>query len=80
MVTGVAEWSASKKMVLNAGKCEVAFFATNPHGATWQPTIIANNTRLHYNPLSKFLGVTLNRLLTFGPHILSISTKAATRC
>ncbi len=67
-------------MVLNTDKCEVIFFSTNSHKANWQPTISVNNTRLHHNPLSKFLGVTLNRLLTFGPHIQSISTKAAAKC
>ncbi len=79
-VTAVAEWSTSKKMVLNADKCEVTFFSTNFHEANWQPTIIANNTRLHHNPQPKFLGVTLDRLLTFGPHIQNILTKAAARC
>ncbi len=67
-------------MALNADKCEVTFFSTNSHEANWQPTIIANSTRLHHNPLPKFLGVTLDRLLTFGPHIQSISTKAVARC
>ncbi len=76
-VTAVADWGASKKMVLNAGKCEVTFFSTNFHGANCQPPIIANYTRLHHSSLPKFLGVTLDRLLTFGPHIQSISTKAA---
>ncbi len=28
-VTAVAEWSTSKKMVLNADKCEVTLFSTN---------------------------------------------------
>ncbi len=71
-VTAVADWSASQKMVLNADKCEVTFFSTNSHEANWQPPIIANSTRLHHNPLPKFLGVTLDGLLTFGPHIHSI--------
>ncbi len=79
-VTAVTDWSASKKIVLNADKCEVTFFSTNSHEANWQPTITANSTRLHHHPLPKFLGVTLDRLLTFGPHIQSISTKASARC
>ncbi len=58
-VTAVADWSASKEMVLNADKCEVTFFSTNSHEANWQPTIIANNTRLHHKPLPKFLGLPL---------------------
>ncbi len=79
-VTAVAEWSTSKKMVLNANKCEVTLFSTNSHKANWQPTLIGNNTRLHNNPQPKFLGVTLDSLLTFGPHIQNFSTKAAARC
>ncbi len=67
-------------MVLNADNCEVTFFSTNSHEANWQPTIIANTTHSHHNPLPKVLGVTLDRLLTFGPHIQNISTKAAARC
>ncbi len=63
MVTAVAEWSTSKKMVFNADKCEVAFFSTDSNEANWQLTIIANNTRLHHNPRPKFLGVNL-RMLT----------------
>ncbi len=57
-ITAVAEWSTSKKMVLNADKCEVTFFSTFSHEANWQPTISAYNTRLHHNPLPKFLSHT----------------------
>ncbi len=79
-VTAVAKWSTSKKMVLNGDKFEVTFFSKNSHEVNWQPTIIASNTRLLHNLQPKFLGVTLDRLLTFGPHIQSISIKAAARC
>ncbi len=51
-------------MVLNPDICEVTFFSTNCHEAKWQPTISAKNTRLLYNPQPKFLGVTLDRLLS----------------
>ncbi len=67
-------------MVPNADKYEVTFFFTNSHEVNWQPINSANNTRLHQNPLPKFLGVRLDRLLTFGPHIQSISKKAAAIC
>ncbi len=70
-VTAVTKWSTSKLMVLNVDKCEVTFFSTCSHTANWQPTTSANNTRL---------GVKLDWLLTFGPHIPSISTKADVRC
>ncbi len=79
-VTAVTKWSSSKQMLLNADKCEVTFLSTNSHETNCQPTIIARNTRLLHNPQAKFLGVTQDRLLTFGPDIQSISTKAAARC
>ncbi len=79
VVTVVAKWSTSKKMVLNAVEREVTFFYPHSHGANWQPTIIANNTRLLHIPQPKFLRVTLDRLLTLGPHIQNVSTKAADR-
>ncbi len=79
-VTAVTEWSTCKKMGLNADKCEVTFFSTNSHEANWQPTFFANDTRLLHNPQLKFLGVKLDRLLTFSPHIQVISTKAAVNC
>ncbi len=71
--------TASEKTVLNADECELTFFFTNFLEANWQSTITANNTRLLHNAQPKFLGVTLDRLLTFGPHIQSVSIKAVYR-
>ncbi len=79
-VIAIDKWSASEKMVLNGGKCEVPIFSTNFHEANFQPAFIANNTRLLHNPLPKFLGFTLNRLLTFAPHTQNIPIKTAVRC
>ncbi len=38
-VTAVAEWSTSKKMVLNADKCEVTFFLVRPADPKMEPPI-----------------------------------------
>ncbi len=35
VVTAIAEWSISKKMVLSADKCEVTLFSTNSHHVNW---------------------------------------------
>ncbi len=43
VITAVAEWRISKKMVLNADKGEVTLFSTNSHEVNWQSTIIANH-------------------------------------
>ncbi len=66
-------------MTLNTEKCEVAFFTNNLHEARWQPTIHLEDHPLQFTPLSKILGVTLNRALSFGQHIANITAKAAGR-
>ncbi len=71
--------STSKKMVSTADECELTFFSTNSYETNWQSRIIATSTFVLHNPQPKSLVVILGRLLPFGPHIQSISTKAAGR-
>ncbi len=61
-------------------KGEVPIVSTIFHEANLQPAIVAKNTRLLHNPQPKFLGFTLNRLLTFVQHTQNIPIKAAVRC
>ena len=64
----VVQWSKKWKLLLSAGKCEVAFFSTNTHEAHWQPNILINGERLAFNDHPKFLGLHYDRQLTFGYH------------
>ncbi len=79
-VTRVTEWSRHHKMTLDTEKCEVAFFTSSPPEARWQPTIHQEGQPLRFTPLSKLLGVTLDRALSFGQHMANITAKAAGRC
>ncbi len=74
-ITSFAKWRTSKKIVLNADKCEETFSPINAQEANF-------STRNHcqqHQPSAKS-AVTPDRLLTFGPHIQGFSTKAAVRC
>ncbi len=41
---------------------------------------LQENADKSHNPQPEFLGVTLDRMLIFGPHIHNVSTKTAARC
>ena len=68
-----------KKLTLNAGKSESTFFSSNPHEAKWRPTINLGNRRLAYNPSPKFLGVHLDRTLSFQRHVKYVAQKVESR-
>ena len=80
-VTAVEEWSTRKKLQLNAdrGKSEATFFSPDPHEASWRPNIILLGSQLEYNKDPKFLGVYLDRTLSFREHTSRVSAKAGSR-
>ncbi len=78
-VIRIAELNRHYKMTLNTEKCEVVFITSNLHDARWQPTIHLEGQPLHFTPLPKFLGVTLDHALSFGQHIANSIVKATGR-
>jgi len=56
-------------------KCKCCFFSTGPHHALHQPSLTLTGTPLTLNPAPKFLGVTLDRTLSFDSHVHSLRTK-----
>ncbi len=64
----------------NATKCEVAFFINNSKAARCQPLLQLDGTILNTTSLPKFLGVTIDRALSFGPHVVAVVSKASSRC
>ncbi len=76
----VAEWNRCRKLTINTSKCEVAFFTNNSKEARWQPSLQLDVTTLNTNPLPNFLGVTNDRVLSFGPHFATVVSKASYRC
>ena len=75
----VAEWSRKFKLSLNQTKCEVAFFASGTTEARWKPTLRLNDEVMPFNPTPKFLGIKMDRGLTFAPHAEEISQKVSKR-
>ncbi len=79
-ITNVAEWTRCRKLTLNTSKCEVALFTNNSEEARWQPSLQIDGTTLNTTSLPKFLGVTIDRTLSFGPHANAVVSKASDRC
>ncbi len=79
-ITEVAEWSRCHEFTLNASKCEVAFFTNNSKEARWHPSLQLEGTALHTTSLPKFLEVTIDRALSFGPHVAAVVSKHPNRC
>ena len=75
----VTQWSLQWKMTLSAEKSEVILFTNDNHQAKLQPTLRLNNTVLPYNPSPTFLGVTLDRTLSFRPHVNKVKDKMKKR-
>lgn len=67
------------RLVPNASKTEVSTFHLNNKQATYRPTVVFDGKTLAHNPCPKYLGVTLDRSLTFGPHLQKLSRKLGTR-
>ena len=75
----VVEWSRRWKLNLNGSKSEVTFFSKSPHEAKWSPSILINNAPIRYEPHARFLGVTLDRQLSFNKQVELVTTKATGR-
>jgi len=84
-VSAVERWSTDNKLDLNIKKSCTFFFSTNTHEANWRPNIQLFNQRMPFgdgpkekNP--KFLGVTLDRTLSFQDHVADVCRRAESRC
>ncbi len=73
----MAEWNKRCKPTLNASKYEVAFFTKNSKEACLQPSAQLDGGPLTTTSLPKFLGVTIDRTISFGPHVATVVSKAS---
>ena len=60
---------------LNPSKCEASFFSVDFHQAKLQFNLLLLNSHLHFNPTPTFLGVAIDRILSFSKHESSPKTK-----
>jgi hypothetical protein len=79
-VQAVAEWSRSVKLQLNQGKCEVAFFSKDSHEARYQPVVSMDGRQLTVTAEPVFLGITLDRTLSFRRQVAKVCGKVSARC
>ena len=76
------KWVKEKKMLLNTekGKTEVTFFAAGSVDAKWIPKIILYDKEMEFNANPKFLGVTMDRTLSFQQHVDAVVKTVEARC
>jgi ribonuclease HI len=72
----VSSWSKRWKLMLNSTKSEACVFTTNRKEAKVKARIKIDGKKIPYNPTPKFLGVYLDRELTFSKHVSIIASKA----
>ena len=61
-------WSLHWQLPLNPAKCEVSFFSTDTREASFRPSLSLLGNPLSFNATPTFLGVTLDRTLSFFSH------------
>ena len=76
----VQEWSNRKKMMLNVDKSEATFFTPATNEAKWRPSLNLDKTHIPFNASPKFLGVHMDRTLSFQQHVTEVTKKVSERC
>ena len=79
-VEAIALWSRRSRLTLSMAKCEVGFFSSDSHEARHEPVVSIEGSPLRFNPTPTFLGVMLDRVLSFRPHVKKVTAKIEKRC
>ena len=79
-VDAIYKWSQRKKMEINVLKSEITFFSNDPSEAGWRPHIKLAGQEVPFNSNPRFLGVHLDRTLSFQEHVLYVAGKVSKRC
>ena len=66
-------------MTINVSKSEVSVFTNCTNEAKWRPKITMLGNEIPFNAAPKFLGVHLDRSLSFQEHVKQTTQKASTR-
>lgn len=84
-VSVIEEWSRDNKLDLNVKKSCMFFFSTDPHEASWRPTVFLRGSRMKFGEgeqerCPKFLGIRLDRTLCFSDHVNDVCESVVRRC
>ncbi|XP_037872507.1 uncharacterized protein LOC119629719 [Bombyx mori] len=63
----------------NASRTQVCYFHLNNRQANKKPNVTFRGSTLPFNPCPKYLGVTLDRSLTYSAHLNNVAAKLRTR-
>lgn len=75
----MSNYFADWRLTPNMNKTEVSSFHLNNRQAHKQPVVYFNNHLLRYNPFPKYLGITLDRTLSYKKHLENTAAKVNTR-
>ena len=78
-MNSVVTWSQEGKLNLNAEKSEACPFSTGSNDSSWNPTIFTGTRRVRVNSTPCFIGVILDRSLTFNAQLKKLTTSLASR-
>ena len=77
--TPVSNWSTTNRLPIAPDKSTVTLFTPWTKQYHAQPQVHLNNTQVPLNKTPKILGVTLDPLFTFAPHVASTAARASSR-
>ncbi len=75
----VEEWSSRWMLRLNPTKCEVTLFSTDSKQSKIHPSLSICSKAIPFNPTPIFLGVKLDRTLSFSPYASLLRSRCALR-
>jgi len=75
----VSDWSKKWRLTLNSTKSESCIFTTNRKESEVRANICIDGKAIPFNCTPKFLGVYLDRELTFSKHVSEIAVKAKSK-
>ena len=75
----ISTWSHRWKMQISASKSETILFTPDSHQANLKPNLLLDGVSLSFNPNPTFLGVTLDRSLSFKAHAKKLLAKLRKR-
>jgi ribonuclease HI len=75
----LSRWAERWKMTINADKCEALNFTSDNSQARLKPDLYITGNKINPNAEPVFLGVTLDRTLSFRPHVEEVKKKMKSR-